>query len=321
MAASSYTFRKLDIHRDLLPVADLIELCFAHQMDTEGRDFIRFIRRAATDRRYKRLLEMPSEPAALTLNGYVCEAEGRVVGNLSLFLIWHAGIWRYLIANVAVHPGYRRQGIARRLTELALTYARQHGAHAAWLQVRDNNPAAVELYRSLGFVERSRRTTWLGCRGYTPTESLSNGILINQRQKQDWHQQIQWLGQIYPPEVAWNLSLEFDRLRPGLLYGIIRWLNGDIILHWAARQSGQLLGVATWQPGQKRTDHLWLAVNPEQEDQALNSLLPFVRVAVPKGRPPLVNYPAGRGDRCFGNNGFEYQHTLIWMEARFEPNE
>ena len=68
---------------------------------------------------------------------------GRIVGNLSLIPFVRRGHVVYLIANVAVHPDYRRRGIARQLTQTALDYLRQRGVSSAWLQVRDDNPVGL----------------------------------------------------------------------------------------------------------------------------------------------------------------------------------
>jgi len=61
------------------------------------------------------------------------------------------------ILNLAVHPAYRRQGIARRLLQEALHRACQLGAKAAWLEVRPSNQAAQALYRDFGFKPVARR--------------------------------------------------------------------------------------------------------------------------------------------------------------------
>jgi ribosomal-protein-alanine N-acetyltransferase len=61
------------------------------------------------------------------------------------------------ILNLAVHPGHRRQGIARRLLTEALNQARALEAAVAWLEVRPSNSPALNLYHSLGFQEVGRR--------------------------------------------------------------------------------------------------------------------------------------------------------------------
>ncbi len=108
-----------------------------------------------------------SNPA---MSGYVWQQDGRIIGNVSLIPYFIRSQRYFLIANVAVHPDYRRQGIARRLTEEAITHARQRSAPATWLHVREDNQAAVELYLSLGFVERARRTTWYNKLEYSQPE-------------------------------------------------------------------------------------------------------------------------------------------------------
>jgi ribosomal-protein-alanine N-acetyltransferase len=56
------------------------------------------------------------------------------------------------ILNVAVAPAFRRQGIA---TALILHAFR--GSGEVFLEVRESNLAAQELYRKLGFLEVGRR--------------------------------------------------------------------------------------------------------------------------------------------------------------------
>ena len=54
--------------------------------------------------------------------------------------------------NVAVHPDFRRQGVARALI-LALTEElKNRGSHCLTLEVRASNDPARALYESLGFV-------------------------------------------------------------------------------------------------------------------------------------------------------------------------
>ncbi len=55
------------------------------------------------------------------------------------------------INNLAVHPRWRRCGVARALLEAALARGRQDRARRAILEVRASNVAAQALYRSFGF--------------------------------------------------------------------------------------------------------------------------------------------------------------------------
>jgi [ribosomal protein S18]-alanine N-acetyltransferase len=64
------------------------------------------------------------------------------------------------IANVAIHPGFRRMGIAKRLIREALATGTMYGAASAMLEVRISNLPAQELYASLGFEVTFRKRAY-----------------------------------------------------------------------------------------------------------------------------------------------------------------
>ncbi|MCW2957115.1 MAG: rimI [Thermoleophilia bacterium] len=57
------------------------------------------------------------------------------------------------IQTIAVTPSERRTGLGRALMNVLLDTAAERGAQAVFLEVREDNPAAQNLYRSLGFEE------------------------------------------------------------------------------------------------------------------------------------------------------------------------
>ena len=61
------------------------------------------------------------------------------------------------IMNVAVHPDYRRQGIAENLINTLVAELKNRGCHALLLEVRVSNTPAITLYEKLGFAQ-------VGCR-------------------------------------------------------------------------------------------------------------------------------------------------------------
>lgn len=73
------------------------------------------------------------------------------------YLIYWVVAGEMHIMNLAVHPGYRRQGIATALLQEGLRHARARGAAVAWLEVRPSNVAALALYASFGFQQVGRR--------------------------------------------------------------------------------------------------------------------------------------------------------------------
>lgn len=60
------------------------------------------------------------------------------------------GEWAGL-ASVEVAPGSRRQGLATRIVEASIAWARRHGADKAYLQTMEHNAAALALYEPYGF--------------------------------------------------------------------------------------------------------------------------------------------------------------------------
>ena len=57
------------------------------------------------------------------------------------------------LVSIAVSPSHRRLGIARRLTELFLTDARQRGSELVTLSVREDNLGARGFYEGLNWTE------------------------------------------------------------------------------------------------------------------------------------------------------------------------
>ena len=53
--------------------------------------------------------------------------------------------------NIAVHPDYRKQGIATDLIQSLIDALSKQGSHSLMLEVRQTNEPAKRLYESLGF--------------------------------------------------------------------------------------------------------------------------------------------------------------------------
>ncbi len=59
--------------------------------------------------------------------------------------------------NIAVHPDYRRQGIAEALAEALVSDLKTMGSRCLTLEVRASNGPAIGLYEKLGFSQIGRR--------------------------------------------------------------------------------------------------------------------------------------------------------------------
>ena len=62
--------------------------------------------------------------------------------------------------NVAVHPDYRRKGIAEALINDLVENLKKMGSHCLTLEVRASNAPAITLYEKLGFTEIGRRKNY-----------------------------------------------------------------------------------------------------------------------------------------------------------------
>lgn len=78
---------------------------------------------------------------------------GRVLGYV---VAWFAG-GEGEIANLAVDPAARGQGLGAVLLDAALDEAGRHGTTQVFLEVRSSNLRARQLYESRGFAEVGRR--------------------------------------------------------------------------------------------------------------------------------------------------------------------
>jgi [ribosomal protein S18]-alanine N-acetyltransferase len=83
----------------------------------------------------------------------VCEIDGRIVAYLiaDMFVdVWH-------LMNLAVDAPFRRRHVASDLLEAYFAVTERAGHRGHTLEVRVSNSAAIELYRSYGFVSTGIR--------------------------------------------------------------------------------------------------------------------------------------------------------------------
>lgn len=306
--------RPLSILRDLPAVADLIEMCFSNTMDNEGKRYVQDMRRAGKDNSFLRWANRAAESTSLPLTGYIWEENGKIIGNASLVPFRNRKHRVYLIANVAVHPDHRRNGIARALTERAMRHAHEKKVSNIWLHVRDDNPGAIELYAKLGFVERARRTSWQAVTdSYAPT--LKTDIAITNRHPRDWQTQLNWLSRLYPDLLAWHRNWTFASLRPGLwnwLYLLFVDMN---VRQWTAVRNDHMEAALAWIPD-GRGESLYPAISDRSDPEALTALLLQARRDLSPFYPRIsLEFPSTEFDGAILAAGFKSLRTLIWMQA------
>ncbi|MBR2666821.1 MAG: ribosomal protein S18-alanine N-acetyltransferase [Oscillospiraceae bacterium] len=124
------TAERLD---DLL---ELEKLCFAHPW---SREMFRG--------------ELENECAVYLL---AVTEDDRIIGYAGLQVVLDEGY----ITNVAVHPDFRRQGVATALLSAFRRFGDIQGLRFLTLEVRESNAAAVALYGSLGYCIVGRRRNY-----------------------------------------------------------------------------------------------------------------------------------------------------------------
>jgi GNAT superfamily N-acetyltransferase len=283
-------------------------------IDADGKEYIRYLRKMANSRLFHFAYENSTQ-RPISVEGFVWEVEKRIVGNLTLIPFLNENIPHYLIANVAVHPDFRLKGIAHELTHAALQEAKKHMPCSIWLHVRDDNQAAIHLYESLGFVERTRRSNWELSPDMQVSKINSSGK-IHPRFRTEWIKQKEWLDNTYPMNIRWNLQLNEKRFSPGIWGQVKYWFISNPLIHYSQTQSQVLEGIITFESTARRSNTLWLACLPENDATVIKYLIPASLKHFPEHRPLSVNYPAGRGILAFIANGWKNQNTLIWMEYK-----
>jgi [ribosomal protein S18]-alanine N-acetyltransferase len=94
--------------------------------------------------------EVTNNPAS---RSWVAEIEGQVVGMVVAWMI----VDEIHIATIATHNDFRRQGIAEKLLIHTLKSAKEEGALTSFLEVRESNRFARQMYNKFGYVEVGRR--------------------------------------------------------------------------------------------------------------------------------------------------------------------
>lgn len=79
---------------------------------------------------------------------------GRVCGYIGFWIVFE----ELHLLNVAVHPDWRRQGVAAKLVRTVFETAIAKGVIRALLEVRASNLAAQQLYARFGFQVIARRS-------------------------------------------------------------------------------------------------------------------------------------------------------------------
>jgi ribosomal protein S18 acetylase RimI-like enzyme len=315
----------VDLSRHLGGIASLIELCFAAELDAGARGLIRemkWLSRAGPVLRLMQALFLNQQPWN---QGYVWVEDGRVVGTVSTQrAAARSATW--LIANVAVHPDYRRRGIALALMRATLDMIRgQHGADAI-LQVDDDNLGAIQLYRDLGFQRVITQVTWVRA-AFSPPPPLERPDLnVRLRGPDEWQQQYSLAAQVRPEGLRWGSALTPQTFRPSALRQLGDYFAARLEEHWVVMETAgaepRLAGSLTLNLNAPDGDRLTLMVHPSRQGELERPLL--VRGLRRLGRrawPARVEHNSDdpAASAALSDLGFQPRRRLRWMRCALRP--
>jgi len=263
---------------DLRPTAELIELAFGDALDRSSREMLREMRTLSwLLGPLFWLAGTQASPLADFYSGYVWVEEGEIVGNVTVHR-HYKGLTGWFISNLAVHPKFRRQGIARRLVEAGVEFARERGAKRISLEVRAENVPARALYKGLGFFPVDSVTKMRTDNPASATLLVLQETRVRVSRVGDGQELFQLANKAFPPQAREILNLHESYYSESnlrrLISGLSDFLQGRSTLRFGAYEGEKLVGLMTLRTGAFLTVHsLTLMVDPDHRGQVEESLL------------------------------------------------
>ena len=143
-----------EVHADLM--AAMHKVCFAEPWTAAG---------------FLEGLRAPGTFGLIAVDrGTLVPSDGSQGGPAGLVL-WRAVLDEAEILSICVLPPWRRQGLGEKMLRAALEHVAEAGDFRMFLEVADNNPAALALYEKLGFHHIFRRKNY-----YSDADALVMGL-------------------------------------------------------------------------------------------------------------------------------------------------
>ncbi len=307
--------RPVQVRRDLPGIAQLVELCFGDTLDESGRAAIREMRALSRAGPLLWLLSLFPGGGLAWQHGFVYTHAGRLVGNVGAQPA-DSGRDTWLLANVAVHPDWRRKGIARQLVLAAVARAVHEGAQCVVLQVDTDNSDAITLYEQLGFKTLTVRTTWRRSQTRPPAgTAMPAEIDLRPALRSQWPLEHALLQQFRPEGLTWTAPLQARQLRPSITRSLAHFFNGRREERWLAFRSGEAVAwlYVLWSAG--TADQIRWIVTQQRSGATERALLAYGLRRLGHRRCDVwVEHPAGEAAALLQEHSFKPTRTLRWMQ-------
>lgn len=86
-------------------------------------------------------------------------------GTLCAYSVAMAGVQEMHLLNLTVAPAWQHRGLARGLLDVLVADSRDRGALWLWLEVRESNQRARDIYRRYGFAQIGWRRAYYPAAG------------------------------------------------------------------------------------------------------------------------------------------------------------
>ncbi len=309
----AYRVRRINAGKDVAQIADLVELCFRPFLDPDGIAFIERMRSVAVDWQRFPFLSLFAQ-ADFSITGYVCEAaDGQIIGNVNLFPATVKNRAAFLIANVCVHPEYRKRGIAALMMREALCEAEKKRGAAIYLQVREETPEVLRMYQKLGFLVDEYRTGWLHPRKFV-RETEAGDIRREKIRGVKRRDLAEAFEKWYPPDVVWNLNYDPGIFHCGAFLFLSRFfVQNDVETFRVTDLTGEAVCWIGFQPTNSFCNNLWVVPAQGCQDIRMESVLSTFGSRYGRFKPLLVSFPKGVYVDAFLKAGFFVHNRLVWM--------
>jgi ribosomal protein S18 acetylase RimI-like enzyme len=313
--------RPIDLRHDSKQVIALLDTVFGPLMDSQGR---RRIGDRVSLNYGPPLITKLSVATPRFVPGFVWEQEGQIVANLSLVKSQLPG--RYLIANVAVHPDFRRRGYARILMEEAIQHVKLRNGREIHLQVREENVGATLLYENLGFTGIGSVKQWLAtsARIRLPAGYSRLDKDIRPLRKREWRMAFKLDSTSVDPDLMWPTPPNSDKYHKGLTRWFDDFFKGRKRETWVKEitpgegkrpvMAGLVNFWSEWGRGMK----LELRVHPELKGSIESDLLAkaLTRITTWRSGSIRIRHPANDEltNRLLSDLNFNERLTLLVMK-------
>jgi len=220
--------RPMRLPADRRVVTDLVRTIFSHGAygDLAGAGLGQpILRRRVADR-------LRLQP------GFIWQEGGNIVGSVSLLGTWMRN--DYLIANMAVLTGHRRQGIGRALLLEVLSHVSGVGGGQVRLLVDVTNEPALQLYRSAGFKDLYKSTIWSQSlsRIRRSDDKLSRPVKVRRLGADEAGLAANISSSFRIPDTEWPEPRTVRDFRTGFAARATDYLAGRYREHWLAIEAG-----------------------------------------------------------------------------------